>query len=191
MTPDVLGRVFLNRHARSCRGCVTSAQPGVTVRPKQSQTEGGCPQRDTFLQFTEVRSPLKLLISGCFCLCASKDFKTFDSIRADGSWRNQLIRHRHGHLEPTCTPIHACTSPQLQSADLSVGPLQTEGHELSYCVFSQTVELCLLSAELDQHQRQLFRLHTATHIHTHRTEEQRRVRSQYSYRFTLNGPPQS
>lgn len=64
----------------------------------------------------------------------------------------------------THTRIHTCTSPHLQSADLSVGPLQTEGHELSYRVFPQTVELRLLSAELDQHQRQLFRLHTATHI---------------------------
>lgn len=188
----MLGRVFLNRRVQSCSGCITSAgaqthrcspPPAAAARGySKTQTEGGCPQRDTFLQSTEVRSPLKLLISGCFCLYASKDVKTFDSIRAEGSWRNQLIRHRQGHLEPTCNPIHACTSPHLQSADLSVGPLQTEGHELSYCVFPQTVELCLLSAELDQHQRQLFRLHTPTHTHT---EERRAAQGQESTQLQI------
>lgn len=97
-----------------------------------------------------------------------------------------LWRQRAPPPLQTHTRIHACTSPHLQSADLSVGPLQTEGHELSYRVFPQTVELRLLSAELDQHQRQLFRLHTATH--THRTEEQRWVRSRHNYSHPQQAP---
>lgn len=59
-------------------------------------------------------------------------------------------------------PAHACTHKQVL-ADLGVWPLHAQGHELSYSVFPQAVELRLLPAELDQQQGQLLGLHRASH----------------------------
>lgn len=48
-------------------------------------------------------------------------------------------------------------------ADLGVGPLQTQGHELRGRVLPQAVELRLLPAELDQQKSQLLGLRPAPH----------------------------